>query len=314
MKTKTLLALVSLSVSLTTGFAQPVAAPGAPAATTPAEELKPIIERVRANLAAGKRSAQDLAPEISAVEALIAKYQGQKTNEVAQLHYVLSSMHGQLLGDVEKGKKILAQIPVDFPGTEAATVAAQTLASIEQRGNAEQTKSQLVGKPAPEINFTWSTLEGLKKLSDLKGKVVIIDFWATWCGPCVASFPEVRELTAHYKGADVVVLGLTSLQGRVHGLGATPIDVRNDPAKEMALMKDFIKAKDMTWPVVFSKEEVFNPAYGVTGIPHMTIIAPDGTVRHNGLHPSEPLAAKTQRIDAILKEFGKPVAATSPNK
>jgi thiol-disulfide isomerase/thioredoxin len=314
MKIKVLLAVVSLAFLPLAGFAQDAAAPAPAAAASPSDELKPVVERIKAKLTSGKRSAADLAPEISAMEALIAKYRDRKTDDVAQLHYIFSAIHGQVLGDMEKAKKILTQIPVDFPGTETAAAATQTLGALEQRAKADEAKNQLTGKPAPELNFTWSTRDGLKKLSDLKGKVVVIDFWATWCGPCVASFPEVRELTAHYKDMDVVVLGLTSLQGSVHGLGATPIDVKNDPAKEMALMKDYIKAKDITWTVAFSKEEVFNPAYGVTGIPHMAIIAPDGTVRHNGLHPSEPLIEKTKRIDAILKEFGKPVLASSPNK
>jgi hypothetical protein len=69
-------------------------------------------------------------------------------------------------------------------------------------------------------------------------------------------------------------------------------------------MNDFMKAKDMTWTVAFSEEEVFNPDYGIMGIPYMAIVAPDGTVRHTGLHPAMPLAEKTVKIDALLKEFG----------
>lgn len=69
-------------------------------------------------------------------------------------------------------------------------------------------------------------------------------------------------------------------------------------------MPAFMKAKDMTWPVVFSEQEVFNPDYGVRGIPHMAIIAPDGTVRYNGMHPATPHAEKVKKIDPILREFG----------
>jgi hypothetical protein len=65
----------------------------------------------------------------------------------------------------------------------------------------------------------------------------------------------------------------------------------------------------MNWTVAFSKEEVFNPDYGISGIPYVAIIAPDGTVRHAGLHPAGPLAEKVAKIDAILKEFGRSVPA-----
>ena len=99
------------------------------------------------------------------------------------------------------------------------------------------------------------------------------------------------------------MIGVTSIQGRVHGLEAQPINTEGSPDIEMALMKDYIKAKDINWTIAFSEQEVFNPDYGITGIPYMAIIAPDGTVRHTGLHPAMPSEEKYQMIDAILKEF-----------
>ena len=121
----------------------------------------------------------------------------------------------------------------------------------------------------------------------------------------IAAIPQIRELTAHYRDAEVAVVGVTSLQGRVHGLSAQPVDTSNDAKRELALMSDYIKAKEITWTVAFSEESVFNPAYGVNGIPHMAIIAPDGTLRFNGLHPGMPDEEKREKIDALLKEFGK---------
>ena len=112
---------------------------------------------------------------------------------------------------------------------------------------------------------------------------------------------------------DVAIVGVTSIQGSVMGLQPPQIDTRGNPEKEMALMRDYMKAKGMTWTVAFSEQEVFNPDYGITGIPHMAIIAPDGKIRHTGLHPGMPHAEKVQMIDAILREFGKPVLAVSAN-
>jgi thiol-disulfide isomerase/thioredoxin len=168
-------------------------------------------------------------------------------------------------------------------------------------------KGQLMDNPAPAITFNWSTDEKIKSLADLKGRVVVVDFWATWCGPCIGSFPNVRELQKRYEGYPVTILGVTSIQGS-HSNPKTRerTDTKGDPAKEKELMVGFVKDMEVTWPVAFSDQEVFNPAYGVRGIPHVAIIDPAGKVRHNGLHPGGKLADKAAKIDALLKEAGLP--------
>jgi thiol-disulfide isomerase/thioredoxin len=169
------------------------------------------------------------------------------------------------------------------------------LNSIAARGET------LLGKPAPDLHFLWSSEGNWKSLSELRGKVIVLDFWATWCGACIESFPKVTRLAERYRDADVIVVGVTSLQGAVMGLGKT-IDCRGDPDKEMRLMNDYIKAKKISWPVVFSREKVINPDYGISGIPHLVIVAPDGTVRYqvSGLADETPL---TEKIEALLREF-----------
>lgn len=278
---------------------------------SPGADLKALYDEVQTKLKAGQASAEELAPEIAAFDALLAKHRGKKTDDVAQILLLQAMLYGQVLNDSDKARQLLERLQREFPGTAAATMSANAIESLEKAAKVKQAQSSLVGRPAPALNFHWSSDGTLKTLADLKGKVVVLDFWATWCGPCVSSFPQMRELVAHYKDRDVVVVGVTSLQGRVIGLVPAQIDTRNDPKKELALMNDYIKAKDITWTVAFSEEPVFNPDYGIQGIPHMAIIAPDGTVRHTGLHPAMPHAAKVEKIDALLKEFGKPVADKS---
>jgi len=275
--------------------------------SAPTTELKALVTQIQGKLRAGQRSAAELAPELAAFDALRAKYAGQKTDELATITLVHASLYRDVLDDSKRATELLKQVEKDYRGQPIAERATAELAEMERRANAAATLANLIGKPAPEITFNWSTRDGLTKLSDLKGKVVVLDFWATWCGPCIATFPQIRELTTHYKDADVVIVGVTSLQGRVHGLAAQPIDTTSDPKKELSLMTDFIKARQITWTVAFSEQNVFNPEYGVEGIPHMAIVAPDGTLRYNGLHPGAPRVEKLAKIDGLLKEFGKKV-------
>lgn len=312
-----LLLLVTLAPARTRLAAQPAAtppAPAAPVATTPAGDLERLVTRIRAKLGAGVPSAASLAPELAAFDALLAQYRGQKTNDVAVILYMQATLYGEVLQDLEKMRALLVRLQADFPGTESAAAARTTLTALERRNTARDTAAALVGKPAAPLHFSWASRDGFKTLADLRGKVVVLDFWATWCGPCVASFPQMRELTAHYRGLDVVILGVTSLQGRIIGLRPEPIDTTDNPKKEMALMTDYIQAKDITWAIAFSDEEVFNPDYGIRGIPHIAIVAPDGTLRHSGLHPSMPHAEKVGKIDALLREFKLPVVAAAPAK
>jgi thiol-disulfide isomerase/thioredoxin len=272
----------------------------------PNPELQALVEKIGGKLRDGARSAETLQAELEAFAALRKKFVGKEAEGGAAIALMEAALYAEVLRDYPKAVELLRALQKDFPKSREAEAAGQAMAGIERAASAQLAKQGVIGKAAPALTFAWSTQAGLKTLADLRGKVVVIDFWATWCGPCLSSFPQVRELAAHYEGLDVVVLGVTSVQGFVANLRPGRIDTKDDPKREMELMREFITAKNITWPVVFSEQPVFNEEYGVSGIPHMAIVAPDGTVRHNGLHPAAPHAEKVAKIDALLKEFGKP--------
>ncbi|MEM1422962.1 MAG: TlpA disulfide reductase family protein, partial [Planctomycetota bacterium] len=162
-------------------------------------------------------------------------------------------------------------------------------------------EAALVGNPMPAMDVIWSSDDAIDSFEDYRGKVLVLDFWATWCGPCIASFPQVRDLREKYSEDDVAIVGVTSLQGTHYPQGAPPVDTNGEPEREFALMADFIAEQGITWDVVFTEQEVFNPDYVIQGIPHVVIIDPEGIIRHRALHPTDP--TKSVRIDAILEEF-----------
>jgi thiol-disulfide isomerase/thioredoxin len=210
-------------------------------------------------------------------------------------------------------EKALATAPKSEDGSE--TPLAKYLNRSIAYLDGPAAKGTLIDGLAPTMTFNWSTDDKIKSLADLKGRVVVVDFWATWCGPCIGSFPNVRELQKRYEGYPVTILGVTSLQGS-HSNPKTRerTDTKDDPTKEKELMTGFIKDMEVTWTVAFSDQEVFNPAYGVRGIPHVAIVDPAGKVRHNGLHPGGNLREKAAKIDALLKEAGLPFPEPMPEE
>jgi thiol-disulfide isomerase/thioredoxin len=124
------------------------------------------------------------------------------------------------------------------------------------------------GKPAPPFSVgTWLTPE-----PDRAGKVVLIDFWATWCPPCRATIPELNDLQAKFKD-DLVVIGV----------GDEPVDT----------LKTFMQKTKMDYAVATDPEKKMNSAIHVSGIPHVILISTDGVVRWQGfpLSDAEPLTA-----------------------
>ena len=177
--------------------------------------------------------------------------------------------------------------------------------------------SPKAGQLAPDFrlqdqNGKWVSLR------EQRGKWVVLYFYPKDNTPgCTTQACEFRDDIFSFRKANVVILGVTSLQGRHYPRGEAPIDCSGDPAKERQLMTDYIKAMEITWPIAYSTQDVFNPDYDVNGIPHVAIIDAKGVLRHNNLHPASPIEEKTKLIDALLVEAGKtpppaPVAKDAP--
>jgi len=139
-----------------------------------------------------------------------------------------------------------------------------------------------VGQEAPL--FTTKTVEGKElKLADYRGKFVLLDFWATWCGPCLGETPNLKAVFEKYgKRQDFALIGL-SLDG--------------DPAKPAA----YAKENGCGWVDGFlgdwGKDEV-TKLYGVRGIPSIWLIGPDGKVVASGLRGEGIMAAVSGALEA----------------
>ncbi len=128
----------------------------------------------------------------------------------------------------------------------------------------------LVGKPAPPI--AGSDVDGKPvSLAELKGKVVLVDFWATWCPPCVASIPVLSALDRKYHDRGFVILGVN--------LDAMHQNVQ-ETRKALPLVRRFLVDHRVTWTNILNSQGTadFAAAYGVEQIPANFLVGRDGTV------------------------------------
>jgi thiol-disulfide isomerase/thioredoxin len=132
-------------------------------------------------------------------------------------------------------------------------------------------RGELLGFACPPLEFDWvRRADGSTpwaSLADLKGKVVVLDFWATWCGPCKTALPHVQELAQHYRAQGAVVIASCTNDGRDEFVAW----VREHGSK----YPDVIFAHD---PLERAESRASRQHYGVGGIPHQFVIGRDGKI------------------------------------
>jgi len=158
-----------------------------------------------------------------------------------------------------------------------------------------------IGDPAPKLQYDeW--IKGDKIDGIEKGKVHVIEFWATWCGPCIASFPKLTALRAAYPTNKVEFIGVTSPQGYVAHQKRARVDCKGDVAKEQSETVQFMKDMGMTWTVAMSGKDVFNPDFGIRGIPFVAVLDKEGKVFKAGLHPGDEDAIRAAVDECLAKK------------
>ena len=120
----------------------------------------------------------------------------------------------------------------------------------------------------------------------LRGKVVVLEFWATWCAPCIAAIPHLNELADHFKGKPVQFIAITDEQSKV--------------------VEGFLKKRAMrAWVGLDTNKSMFK-AYSVSGIPHTVVVNTNGVI--DGI--TYPMSLKAEHIENLLA--GKPSGIVAP--
>ncbi len=178
---------------------------------------------------------------------------------------------------------------------DAAKARFEEFVKLRPEGNPERERAmRYISQPelararmAPA--FAVNTVDGQRiSLDDLQGKVVLIDFWATWCGPCRAALPHVREIAKRFQGQPLVVLS---------------VSIDSDEAK----WKDFIAKNEMTWPQYFDGGFTGPVAkkFGVQAIPNTFTIDADGVLQDEHIGD----AAMEGKLKKLVKRAAEVQAA-----
>ncbi len=140
---------------------------------------------------------------------------------------------------------------------------------VAAAGDPQAALSPLVGKPAPE--FALEDLSGKKvSLADYKGKAVLVNFWATWCGPCKIETPWLVDLRNQYAGQGFEILGVST------------DDIDRDDSKMLGTEKkeigDFVQRMHMPYPVLIEGDKLSKPYGGLDAMPTSFFVDRSGKI------------------------------------
>jgi thiol-disulfide isomerase/thioredoxin len=230
--------------------------------TPPADELKSLITKIQTKLREGKRTEADLGDEIKEFDVLLAKHKNEKTDEAAQILLMKAMLYLEVFENTEKGVELVQQMKKDYPDTKPGKDADGILENVKRQGESVKIRKSLVaGSKFPD--FEEKDLAGKPlSIANYKGKVVLVDFWATWCGPCVKELPNVIKAYEKYHDKGFEIIG---------------VSLDEDEQK----LKTFIKDKNMTWVQYFDGKGWANKLagkYGVQSIPSTYLLDGEGKI------------------------------------
>ncbi len=138
-------------------------------------------------------------------------------------------------------------------------------------GDPQSALTPLIGKPAPQ--FSLQDLHGNKvSLADYKGKAVLINFWATWCGPCKVETPWLVDLRNQYAGKGFEILGISA-----EGDDLAPND-KEGWARDKTAIADFVQRMHMPYPVLIDGDSLSKPYGGLDAMPTSFFVDRSGKI------------------------------------
>ncbi len=168
--------------------------------------------------------------------------------------------------------------------------------SFSEKKLMQKVESYAKADPAPELKIAEWLGQEPATLEDLRGRVVLLDFWATWCGPCIATFSRLREWHKKFPANDFVIVGVTQYYGRG---GEKPMT----PLQELDFLREFKQKHKLPYGFAISHAGEAASKYGISAYPTTVLLDRNGVIRYigigSGMEESENLE---DMIKKVLKE------------